>query len=294
MFITRPSPWRTPARAGTSGRAAAPGGRPRRGCRPRRARRPAPSTSARSRRARGAPRCSPPGARSSETASPDAVSIVTPARPGRVLLGRLELDPDLLPAAARVADRARRRERASELRLPAQARRQPAAEQQRGGERVLPVADGDRGDAAERRAQRRRVERGGHALAPRRRAQPREVDHVGVLGRARRRGRSDSATSGSSWRVDEHDLRQPAQRVDRLGVAVRRPHHRRQVGDQQRVDDRVELGQVARRRSRSPRARARPRCARAAARRRRCRRPPTRRSSSRPSSTAHSTSRDGW
>jgi hypothetical protein len=45
-------------------------------------------------------------------------------------------------------------------------------------------------------------------------------------------------------RVDEHDLGQPAQRVDRLGVPVRRPHHRRQVGHQQRVDDRVELGQV--------------------------------------------------
>ena len=47
-------------------------------------------------------------------------------------------------------------------------------------------------------------------------------------------------------RVDQHDLGQVQQRVHRLGVAVRRPHQRRQVGDHQRVDDRVEALEVLR------------------------------------------------
>ena len=59
-------------------------------------------------------------------------------------------------------------------RLPAQARRQPADEQQRGRPRIGVVADGDGADVAQVRAQMRRVEGRRHALAPRRRAQPRQ------------------------------------------------------------------------------------------------------------------------
>ena len=278
MFVTRPWSGRTPGRDHTWDRATAPGGRPRRGCRPRRARRRAPSTTARRRRGSGDARCSPPGARSSETASPDAVSIVTPASPG-ALWSASSSWISTSCRRARAWPNSRCRELRQRLGLPAEPRREPAAEQQRGGERVLPVADGDRGDAAERRAQRRRVERGRDALAPRRRAQPREVDDVGVLGELAPRAASDSRDVRLVLGVDEHDLRQPPQRVDRLGVAVRRPHHRREVGDQQRVDDRVELGQVPRADVELHALAGDRDVARAAARRRRCRRPPTRRAS---------------
>ena len=136
---------------------------------------------------------------------------------------------------------ARLRQRA---RLPAQPRGQPAAEQQPGGQRVLAVAHGHAGDRPQLRPPARRVERRRDPLAPRRRAQPGEVDDVGVVGEVvgARQRRLDVRLV---LRVDQHDLGEPAQRVDRLGMAVRRPHHRRQVADHQRVDDRVELGQVA-------------------------------------------------
>jgi hypothetical protein len=107
------------------------------------------------------------------------------------------------------------------------------------------VANRHPGHAGERRAQRGRVEGGGDAFAPRRRPQPREVDDVRVLGQLRR-AREGTRHLRLVMGVHQHDLRQPAQRVERLGVPVRRPDHRGQVRDQQRIDDRVEVGQVLR------------------------------------------------
>ena len=115
-----------------------------------------------------------------------------------------------------------------------------------GGERVLAVAHGHAGD---RRAGpgRRRGESNAAAiaLAPRRRAQPREVDDVGVARRGRRRASARASTSGSSWESISTICasRRSASTASRM--PVRRPHHRRQVADHQRVDDRVELRQVA-------------------------------------------------
>ena len=71
-------------------------------------------------------------------------------------------------------------------------------------------------------------------------AQPGEVDHVGVradLLRAGDCGRRIGLVDG----VDEHRLGEVEQGIDRLGVPVGRPHQRRDVGDHERVDDRVEL-----------------------------------------------------
>ena len=57
------------------------------------------------------------------------------------------------------------------------------------------------------------------------------------------------------------------QRVDRLGVAVRRPDQRGEVGDHQRVDDRVEAAAGAAARCPGPPARGRGRARRGAGRR---------------------------
>ena len=46
--------------------------------------------------------------------------------------------------------------------------------------------------------------------------------------------------------VEQHDLRQVQQRVDGLVVAVRRPDAGQQVGDDERVDDPVQVREVAR------------------------------------------------
>ena len=91
----------------------------------------------------------------------------------------------------------------------------------------------------------RRVERRRDALAPRRRAQPREVDDVGVARRGRRRASSAASTSGSSWESistiwasrRSASIASGCPCGDHTIVARSRDH--------QRVDDRVELGQVA-------------------------------------------------
>ena len=116
-------------------------------------------------------------------------------------------------------------------------------------------------DRAQRAAQRRRVEGGRDALAPRRRAQPGEVDDVG----RRRSGRSARAKAaagvGLVLGVDQDDVGQPPQRVDALLVAVRRPHHRGEVGDDAAGRRSCRAGPGAAGRCRSRPARARPRSA---------------------------------
>ena len=157
----------------------------------------------------------------------DAVSIVTPGQPGRVLARPARAaSSTVLPAPC--ARGMRRGCRCSEpaRRLPAQPRGQPAAEQQRGG---APSPGGGGPSRAlsspQRRAPLGRVERRGDALAPRRRAQPGEVDDVGVAQRARARARAPPRASGSSTESIRTTCDQPQQRVDRLVVPVRRPHH---------------------------------------------------------------------
>jgi hypothetical protein len=100
-------------------------------------------------------------------------------------------------------------------------------------------------------APRGRVVGGGQPLAPRRAAQPCEVDDLAALGElagARERRLDRGLVDG----VGQHDLRDRRaagaagrQRVDGLGMAVRRPDGSAQVGDDERVDDRVEVAQVA-------------------------------------------------
>ena len=154
---------------------------------------------------------------------------------------------------ARACPRSRRRvaRRARPAFQPSREASQPN-EQQRRGARVGVVADRDRGDRARARARSGGgSKRRGDALAPRRRAQPGEVDDVGLLRQRRAHAAARPRASGSSTESQQHDLGQAQQRVDRLAVAVRRPQQRRQVGDDERVDDRVEV----RRGARSPRSR---------------------------------------
>ena len=154
-------------------------------------------------------------------------------------------------AVHRAVSRARARRPPSRAGMRARRRRG----RRRRPSRAMP--DRDPVDAAELHAPLRRVEGRRDALAPGRAAQPGEIDDVGLLGelagaveRHRRVRLAD--------RIDQHDLRQAQQRVDRLGVAVRRPHERRDVGHDERVDDRVQLrrGASARGRARSARASA--------------------------------------
>ena len=201
------SPRRSRARRRRSGRAAAPAGCPRRGCRPRRARRPGPSSAARlpfvSRRRASRP----PGPRSSEIDMPDDVSDLDPRQAGHGL-ARVGLERERRRRARRPCARPRTEPfgRHQRARAPAQPRGQPAEEEHARRARVRAVADLDRVDVPELIAPARRVERGGHPLAPRRRPQPGEVDHVGVLGqllRALRRARGVGLVHG----VDQRHLR---------------------------------------------------------------------------------------
>ena len=182
----------------------------------------------------------PPGERSSETASPDAVSIVTPASPGAFWLAGSSVILTSWRRARAWPGQCRRRG-AQRLRLPAQPRAQPAAEQHRGGQRVLAVADGHGGD----RAAAARARRAGRR---RRRSARATASSAATRGRRRRRarrgrrsGRSRSPTVGSSWESSSTIWASRRSASTPVGVAVRRPHDGREVGDEQRVDDRVEL-----------------------------------------------------
>jgi hypothetical protein len=104
------------------------------------------------------------------------------------------------------------------------------------------VPHGDPTDGGQE-PRRRRVEVRGDAFAPRRRAQPREVDHVRALAQLARTGQRGGRVVRVD-RVPQHRLRELEQGVDRLGVAVRRPDHRRDVGDDERVDDRLQAADV--------------------------------------------------
>ena len=242
------SPPRSRARCGRRGRATAPAGCPLRGCRPRRARRPGSST-----RARG-PWVAAPGKQSARATiernrHARRGTDLDPREAGCVLvLVGLERERHVLAACARVAANGAvgRHERAG---APAQPRGEPAEEEDPRRPGVRTVADLDRVDVPELVAPARRVERGGHPLAPRRRPQPGEVDHVGVgaqLLRAPQRARGVGLAHG----VDQRHLRDVKERVQSLGMPVRRPDDRGEVGHDERVHDRVELGQVLRARPR--------------------------------------------
>ena len=234
------------ARARRWGRAAAPGGCPRRGCRPRRARRRGSSTRA---LALGVAPMRAQAARAAVQAQlqPEAVSMVSPARPGTLQLGRgLQAQRDLCRSPCRARRRVERRRR----RPPAGSSAQPSREASQptssiaGDRRVGVVADRDHAiSRSQLAAQRRRVERRRHPLAPGRRAQPREVDDVGASVSSLARS-SASRADGLVDRVEQHRLRERQQRVDDLGVAVRRPQQRRQVGDDERVGDRQQVVEV--------------------------------------------------
>ena len=150
--------------------------------RPRPARRRARSSSTPCRRARGGGRVSPPWPRSSEIDMPDAVSTVIPARPGELMVG----------SASSRSSTSWRRPRAWPLRVPFVATSGPGSQPRRVASQAKnstpAIAESGRWRIvtalmrAELGAPLRRVEGGGHPLAPRRRAQPGQVDHVGVLG----------------------------------------------------------------------------------------------------------------
>ena len=228
--LTRPSPARTPRRDRYVGSRSSAWRTPSPRMPP--SPREAPSTvhvcSTPSRARRTARR--PPGARSSEIASPDAVSIVTPASPGAFWSAGSSVIRTSCRRRARVAAERRRRAATSDSGFqPSRDDSQPQ-NSSAGGERVLPVADRDRGDAAERaraapagRTRPRRARATASSAATRGRRRRRRSDE---LGRAVERLGDVGLVLG----VDEHDLREPAQRVDRLVVPVRRPHHRREVG----------------------------------------------------------------
>ena len=97
-----------------------------------------------------------------------------------------------------------------------------------------------RSDLPQRGSQRRRVEGGGDALAPRRRAQPGEVDHVGRRASRSPARREERRRIRQVLGVEQHDLASRRSASTALLVAVGRPHHRGEVGHDQRVDDRVQ------------------------------------------------------
>ena len=128
--------------------------------------------------------------------------------------------------------------------LPAQARGQPADQQHRRDRRVGMVADRDRGDRLELRAQRRRVEGGRDPLAPWGGPQPGEIDDVEAVRQgvgAVDRLVPDGLVDG----VEQRRLRERQQRLDGLGMAVGRPQQGRQVAHHERVGDRQQVVQVA-------------------------------------------------
>ena len=292
-------PRRRRARAGRSGRAAAPGGCPRRGCpaSPREAPRTVHSRS-RAVGARVRRRAQPARRRGRATATcPPAVSSVDAreaAAPSCVAVG-LEPDLDVLAPRAGVpcsaVARRRQRARASSPAATAASRRAAAPRRRSpGGGGSSPreiVAELGRAGAAGRtsprcaRATASSAARRGRRRRPARRAAQRAAQRV-ARRRARRRSRSSTTWASAQ------------QRVDGLGVAVRRPHDRRQVGDDERVDDRVEVLEVLAGRRRRRRARA-------ASRTRRARVVPvggdrrrSRRASCGRGSTAQTIVRDAW
>ena len=276
------------------GRAAAPAGCPRRGCRPRRARRRARSSSARCPSCRAGGRRSPPGPRSSEIDIPDAVSISTPASPGTLWSASgSSAQLDVVAAAVRAAAH-RRRSPASAC--PALQPSRDASQPKKStpaDARVGAVADGDRVDPAQLVAPARRVERGGHPLAPGRRAQPGEVHDV-------RLARASSLRAPRAPRSGRARSRSPPAPPAPGGAARRPPRGARAAtrpasgGRSRRAGRRSCRAAPGASRRRPARTRSRVSASSplglAADRHRR----PTRRSSSRPGSTAHTIVREAW
>ncbi len=87
------------------------------------------------------------------------------------------------------------------------------------------------------------VEAAGQPLAPGDRPQPGEVDHIDVgfeQVRGACQGRAGSVEVHGIIGVDQDHIGEPQQRLDGHVLAVGRPDDRRQLGDQDRVDDRVD------------------------------------------------------
>ena len=215
-----------PARARTSGRAGAPGGCPRRGSRPRRATRRGPSTASlvpsrvvRAAREPARRRASSderrPRGRLDARCRRGPRTALAPSAPGAARRPR---------GGARAAARRRAAGAISALGLPAEARGQPADEQQPGDRRARGC--GGRSptrSSRARRAQVRRVER-------RPRCARATASSAARRGRRRRRA-SASCAARSERRAGRGRRRSPGgptwasreERVDGLGVAVRRP-----------------------------------------------------------------------
>ena len=165
--------------------------------------------------------------------------------PGRAHVDRLQRELDVLPARVRVPAPAPARLRRARP-APSPAAR-PASRRTAARRRASP-----RGGARSRREilrqvrpPARRVERGRDPLAPRRRAQPREVDDVGVARRGRRRA---SARPRRRARPGSRSARSaPAGAARRSPSSCPCGDHTivARSRDHQRVDDRVELRQVA-------------------------------------------------
>ena len=145
-------------------------------------------------------------------------------QPGRLLLGGVQRD-DHVAVARRARVREAGRPSHSRRWLRSQCRREDSqpASSSAAGHRRLAVADLQLLDLAQRRQALGQVERRRQPLAPRRRAQPGQVDDVGVLAQAlgarERLHRIVDVVGVQQHHVD----RAGRQRVDRLGVAVRRP-----------------------------------------------------------------------
>ncbi len=127
--------------------------------------------------------------------------------------------------------------------VPTQAGGEPAGEQQGGRRRLGVVTDLQPRDRLQVAAAVGGIEGGGDPLTPGRRAQPREVDHVDAVGQAQRMPHRRGGI-GLLHRVHEDDLAQVDQLLERVVVSVGRPDERRQVGLDERVDDRVESVEV--------------------------------------------------
>ena len=187
---------------------------------------------------------------------PVAVSSVTPARPGTAWSRRARAATSTSWRRARACPQ---RAVAARMRAPgAQPRReasQPTSSSAAAAESgrwrtVTPLIWPQRRapGAAGRRSRRSARARASSAATRGRRRRPART--------ARATRSSAAAPSGSSTESSSTTWARSQQRVDRLGVAVGRPHDRRQLGHQDRVDDRVAgaAGAAARCRSRPARA----------------------------------------
>ena len=241
-FIRR-APLRSRGPGRTSGRAAAPAGCPRRGCPPRRARRPARSTAT--------PRpCA---------CAPRAQAALAPVQRQRHARRRLDLEAREAAHGLLVV---RLQAHVDVLAPRVQRAREPVPRARRAGSASSPGAT----PASRRTAARRSPSRGGGEIVTASifRRSPRHCGGSNVAAMRSRQGVERSQARSTTYarsarccarreRIGRRPARRPSpagrlaeaqERVDRLLVAVRRPDDRREVGDDERVDDRVEVLEV--------------------------------------------------